>query len=159
MTEVVLLPAESYFEFPVGCRFSLTQCHQSYSNMSLKLKRELFVKMDSIAPEYGLVELTYPSFTRTYGFKSLPLSAADAVEGVCSLLEASEGVRIEVEVEGSKGGGEWFGGARLWGTAEGRERGERKEGGEDGEEEEEVDERAWEGCFWSAFDAVRIGGE
>lgn len=130
--------------------------------MSLKLKRELFNKMDSIAPEYGLVELTYPSFTRTYGFRSLPLSAADAVEGVSSLLEAAEGVRIEVEIEGSKGGGEWFGGARLWamgdtvvGPAKTQEG--NADDGEDGAAE--IDERAWEGCFWSAFDAVRIGGE
>lgn len=82
--------------------------------MDMDLKRQLHSKLEAIAPEYGLVELTYPSFTRSYGFRTQPLSAADMVEGLEALLEVSGGVKMEVEVEGARNGGEWFGGGRLW---------------------------------------------
>ena len=143
--------------------------------MDISLKRQLSHRMDSIAPEYGLVELTYPSFTRTYGFRSLPLSAADAVEGIGALLEAAVGVRLEVEIEGGKGGGEWFGGSRIWalgglgwsGKDENKEALEAAAAlaasGEEGEEEngekKMKDEKAWEKCFWASFDALKPGGE
>jgi len=82
--------------------------------MDMDLKRQLQSKLEAIAPEYGMVELTYPSFMRLYGFKSHPLSAADAVEAVSALLDIAGGVRMEVEVEGARNGGEWFGGGKLW---------------------------------------------
>jgi cell division control protein 45 len=151
--------------------FSLTQCHQAYANMDISLKRQLPSRMDSIAPEYGLVELSYSSFTRTYGFRSLPLSAADAVEAINSLLQAAVGVRLEVEIEGGKGGGEWFGGSRIWslggiGWSGGKDEGGGPGDGREGEEEDEEtaerrakDEKAWEKCFWASFDALKAGGE
>lgn len=80
----------------------------------MDLKRTLVQKLDDIAPEYGLIELTYPSFMKCYGYRSQPLSAADAVEGVSALLDLAGGVKMEVEVEGSRNGGEWFGGGKLW---------------------------------------------
>jgi cell division control protein 45 len=82
--------------------------------MDMDLKRLLRDKMDDIAPEYGLVELSYPSFVRSFGFRTQPLCAADVVEGVSALLQAAGGVRLEVETEGGQGGGEWFGGSHLW---------------------------------------------
>lgn len=82
--------------------------------MDMDLKKTLPGKLEAIAPEYGLIELAYPSFTRTYGFQLASLSAADAVEGLASLLEAAVGVRLEVEREGGRNGGEWFGGTRMW---------------------------------------------
>lgn len=82
--------------------------------MDMDLKKNLIQKLDDIAPEYGLVELSYPSFMRCYGFHTQPLSAADAVEGISALLDVAEGVRIEIEVEGTRNGGEWFGGGRAW---------------------------------------------
>ena len=82
--------------------------------MDMDLKRQLQGKLEAIAPEYGMVELTYPSFMRLYGFKSHPLSAADAVEAVSALLDIAGGVRMEVEIEGARNGGEWFGGGKLW---------------------------------------------
>lgn len=84
--------------------------------MSPTLKRFLPSKLEEIAPEYGLVELTYPSFARSFGFQLASLSAADAVEGLNALLEVASGQRMEVEREGGRGGGEWFGGTRMWGT-------------------------------------------
>jgi cell division control protein 45 len=89
--------------------------------MDMDLKSTLRHKLDAIAPEYGLVELTYPSFTRAFGYRCPSLSAADAVEGLAALLEAATGVRIEVEAENGKGGGEWFGGSKTW-SIEGVER-------------------------------------
>lgn len=95
-------------------RFSLQQCHQAYAHMDITLKRALPEKLAAIAPEYGLSELSYPSCTRAFGFHLSSLSAADAVEGLSALLEAATGVRMEIDKEGGKNGGEWFGGTRLW---------------------------------------------
>ena len=82
--------------------------------MDMDLKRQLRAKLEAIAPEYGLVELTYPSFTRSYGYRTQPLSAADMVEGLGALLEVSGGVKMEIEIEGARNGGEWFGGGKVW---------------------------------------------
>ena len=141
--------------------------------MDIDLKSSLRSKLDSIAPEYGLLELSYPSFTRCFGYRSPPLSAADAVEAISALLDVAGGVRMEVEVEGARNGGEWFGGGRVW-EVEGR-RGERRgrmmEGvsevsGEDrkraesadGEGEEKLEAKMevewWKNNFWTAFDAL-----
>ncbi|BEI83339.1 hypothetical protein CcaverHIS002_0312070 [Cutaneotrichosporon cavernicola] len=94
--------------------YSMQECKQAYAHMDLKLKKELPEKLDAIAPEYGLVELEYPSFVRAFGFEVAVMSAADAVEGLTALLEAATGLRLEVEVEGGRGGGEWFGAMRTW---------------------------------------------
>lgn len=94
------------------------------------------------------------------------------------------GVRLEVEIEGGKGGGEWFGGQRLWAlggslgwSSNGKEpepeeqeqeeeQGGDKAGngvageGEDGRPSSKLkDEKAWEKCFWASFDAIKPGGE
>ncbi|KAF9239582.1 CDC45 family [Melanogaster broomeanus] len=94
--------------------FSIPQTQQPYAHMDLDLKHQLRSKLDAIAPEYGLVELTYPSFARCFGYRAPPLSAADAVEAVSALLDVAGGIRMEVEVEGARHGGEWFGGGRVW---------------------------------------------
>jgi len=141
--------------------------------MDMDLKRLLRHKMDSIAPEYGLVELSYPSFVRAFGFHSQPLCAADVVEGVSALLQAAGGVRLEVETEGGTGGGEWFGGGRIWDMERmlsARESGaaisklkpndgdpsvpkdEDDIGGADGVESS--GEKWWIKNFWVAFDAL-----
>lgn len=73
--------------------------------MDLDLRNTLVKRMESIAPEYGLTELLYRSFVRSVGFRSAPLSAADAVEGVSALLQAAHGVRIEIEAPGYGFGG------------------------------------------------------
>lgn len=76
---------------------SLANCRQTYEHMDLDLKESLVRRMESIAPEYGLTDLVFKSFTRSYGFRSMPLSASDAVEGLSALLQAAHGVRVEVE--------------------------------------------------------------
>lgn len=82
--------------------------------MDMDLKKVLLAKLNDVAPEYGLVELSYPSFMRCYGYRSQPLSAADAVEGICALLDVAGGIKMEVEIEGARNGGEWFGSGRVW---------------------------------------------
>jgi cell division control protein 45 len=110
--------------------------------MDIDLKSTLRSKLEAIAPEYGLLELSYPSFTRCFGYRSPPLSAADAVEAVSALLDVAGGVRMEVEVEGARNGGEWFGGGRVWevegargrmGGEEATGEGRRREGEGEGE--------------------------
>lgn len=131
--------------------------------MDMDLKHQLRDKLDAIAPEYGMIELTYPSFVRCYGYHMQPLSAADAVDAINALLDAATGVRIEVETDGARNGGEWFGGGRMWratgrwGVSEAKE----KTGVRDQEEEHAMGEREDEGresClvrnFWNAFDAL-----
>lgn len=136
--------------------------------MDLDLKHQLRSKLDAIAPEYGLVELTYPSFIRCFGYRAPPLSAADAIEAVGALLDVAGGVRMELEVEGARHGGEWFGSGRVWEGSkriievhESRERGEGvdtngdEDGGEDPDNAEERTEVAWwVKNFWAAYDAL-----
>lgn len=65
--------------------------------MDLDLRKTLVERMEAIAPEYGLTDIVYRSFTRSFGFRSVPLSASDAVEGVSALLQAAHGVRVEID--------------------------------------------------------------
>ena len=141
--------------------------------MDVALKKDLQAKLESITPEYGMVELSYSSFTRCCGYRSQPLSAADSVEAISALLDAAGGVRLEVEVEGARNGGEWFGGGKVWqlsgqGSAA-KWRDDERENippggqaalkrplGENGEEEGEGKKQVqwWVRNFWSAFDAL-----
>ena len=80
--------------------FSLTAVRQNYTHMPLDLRRSLVRKLQAIAPEYGLTELTYRGFERSFGFRTAPLGAGDVVEGISALLVAAHGVKIEVETPG-----------------------------------------------------------
>ncbi|KAF8558389.1 CDC45-like protein [Imleria badia] len=148
--------------------FSIPQTQQLYAHMDLDLKQQLRSKLDAIAPEYGLVELTYSSFVRCLGYRAPPLSAADAVEALSALLDVAGGIRMEVEVQGARHGGEWFGSGRVWEGSkqtideahENRERGEgvNKNGEGDGENTDNTEERTevswWVRNFWAAYDAL-----
>jgi cell division control protein 45 len=146
-------------------RFSVPQTQQLYAHMDMDLKRQLRDKLDAIAPEYGMIELMYPSFVRCYGYHMQPLSAADAVDALNALLDTATGVRIEVEADGARNGGEWFGGGRVWhaagrwGVSETKEKaGERGRGQEEedatGERQDEGRESFLVRNFWNAFDAL-----
>ncbi|KAG6874268.1 hypothetical protein C0995_001493 [Termitomyces sp. Mi166 len=158
--------------------FSIGQTQQPYAHMDMDLKRDLVQKLNDVAPEYGLVELSYPSFMRCFGYRSQPLSAADAVEGISALLDAAGGVRIDVEIEGGRNGGEWFGGGRAWQANSGRDSGKKKKEDEKREQsqtivadggqsnvskelhitnrDELVSKRSswWIQNFWTAYDAL-----
>lgn len=127
--------------------------------MDLDLKSTLRSKLESIAPEYGLLELSYPSFTRCFGYKSPPMSAADAVEALSALLQVAGGVKMEVEIEGARNGGEWFGAGRVWEGGKGREvvrqvTAEDDESQEQDGKEKGEDVQWWQKNFWTAYDAL-----
>lgn len=147
---------------------SITQAQQPYSHMDMDLKKTLIQKLEEIAPEYGLVELSYPSFMRCFGFHTQPLSAADAVEGIGALLDVAEGIRIEVEIEGTRNGGEWFGTGRVW-EAYGSEKNNitkdfalAKDNGQAVDNIQELQSNEtqseepdwWVKNFWTAYDAL-----
>ncbi|KAF9501218.1 cell division control protein 45 [Pleurotus eryngii] len=160
--------------------FSIPQTQQPYYHMDMDLKKQLISQLNTVAPEYGLVELSYPSFMRCFGYRSQPLSAADAVEGIGALLDVAGGIRIEVEVEGARNGGEWFGGGRVWETNGAKENARRRKveerenvppGGQarngvekpkpndDGQDDSDeqtgaLDEEWWVKNFWTAYDAL-----
>ncbi|KAI9320750.1 CDC45 family [Dichotomocladium elegans] len=68
--------------------FSLQQCQQVYTHMDMQLKDMLKNKIETVAPLYGLTDICFPSFARTYGYK-LRFSASDAVYALATLLETS----------------------------------------------------------------------
>jgi cell division control protein 45 len=132
--------------------------------MDMDLKKSLIQKLNEIAPEHGLVELSYPSFMRCYGFHTQPLSAADAVEGIRALLDVAGGMRMEVEIEGMRNGGEWFGGGRIWDSNRSEkaskdpepDKSSKPSGGEDPatEDESAKEPEWWTKNFWTAYDAL-----
>lgn len=87
--------------------------------MDIDLKNSLYTKVDSLAPEYGLFDLTFPSFYRKAGYRS-DMSSSDAVEGLGALLEVATGVRLDFgsgadAVSGAGGREEWKAeGMRRW---------------------------------------------
>ncbi|KAG8965065.1 hypothetical protein FRC05_003380 [Tulasnella sp. 425] len=93
---------------------SQKQAQQSFMYMNSELRESLPDQLDNIGAESGLIELSYPSFTKSYGNEMQRTSAADVLAGAGALLEAARGVRLTIEVEGGKGGGELFGGERIW---------------------------------------------
>lgn len=151
--------------------FSMAETQQPYPHMAKDLKLSLRQKLDQIAPEYGLVELSYPSFTRCYGYRTQPLSACDAVEALSAFIDVAGGVRMEVEVEGMRNGGEWFGGGRVWdGGREKRHRNDERENippggivknsvavapvGKGNGDEDGAELQWWVKNFWTAYDAL-----
>ncbi|KAG5459849.1 MAG: hypothetical protein BJ554DRAFT_8182 [Olpidium bornovanus] len=59
--------------------------------MNVDLRTSLRTKINRTAPEYGLHELYFPSFVRTYGWE-YKFSSADAVYAVTAVIECSPGI-------------------------------------------------------------------
>ncbi|CAO3645750.1 unnamed protein product [Mucor fragilis] len=80
--------------------FSLQQCQQVYTHMDMDLKQMLRNKIEVVAPLYGLTDICFPSFTRSYGWESC-LSASDVVYSLSTILETSPAaaVRLGIEIE------------------------------------------------------------
>ncbi|KAG0205351.1 hypothetical protein BGX33_007985 [Mortierella sp. NVP41] len=76
--------------------FSLEECNQVFAHMSIDLKKILKERVELVAPEYGLHEVLYTSFTRSYGYRGL-MSASDVVCSVTSLLEASPAALVAMK--------------------------------------------------------------
>lgn len=56
--------------------------------MDMELKEMLRNKIETVAPLYGLTDILFPSFARTYGWKHR-FSASDVVYALVTLLETS----------------------------------------------------------------------
>lgn len=97
--------------------FSLEQCKQSYTHMDMDLKRTLRTKVDQVSPEYGLFDISFPSFIRSFGYQSI-LSSSDVVECVSALLEVANGVRLDF---GNEIGGAIWSGSKAWDSSIGKE--------------------------------------
>lgn len=82
-----------YLGIVIWDRFSLEECNQVFAHMSIDLKKILRDRIETVSPEYGLNEILYTSFTRSYGFRGL-MSASDAVYAVTSLLETSPAASV-----------------------------------------------------------------
>lgn len=130
--------------------------------MDSDLKNSLFTKVAELAPEYGLLDLTYPSFIRKSGYKS-DISASDAVEGLRALLEVATGVRLDFGNggigAGTGGREEWSEGLKGWVERDGEDKENRKpQGGDDEEGEQAAAERKEQDWgtrnFWLAWDAL-----
>lgn len=152
---------------------SIQQSQQSYIYMNAALRDKLPDQLEAIAPESGLVELVYPSFTKSFGNEMPRTCAADVLAGVGALLEAARGVKVTVEVEGGKGGGELFGSERLWdlkkdssGKGKDKPKPSRQSLGNSAADEEDGDDgegdgslvvdgqKVWIHNFWAAYDAL-----
>ena len=66
--------------------FPLQQCKQRFAMMDSEIKELLPDALGQYAPEFGLADLTFPSFVKTLDNK-LQVSAADCVHAVQALLE------------------------------------------------------------------------
>jgi cell division control protein 45 len=135
--------------------------------MDSDLKRSLREKVESIAPEYGLFDLSYPSFVRANGYQSL-LSASDCVEGIRALLEVAHGVRgLDLgENSGEKERMLEKVGLRRWDEEDDKENrvpngdgttasaAARVETDEDGQKKRKKSDEWWVRNFWYAWDAL-----
>ncbi len=70
--------------------FALRQCKQKFSVMSSTIKERLPEALETYAADFGLIDVTFPSFVKMLDNK-LQLSAADCVHVVSALLEAGVG--------------------------------------------------------------------
>jgi hypothetical protein len=68
-------------------RFSLIQVNEPYLTMDYQLRNDIYTKFEKNAIYYGLTDLTYPSFQKHYGFRTI-LSAADMVHSLSALIES-----------------------------------------------------------------------
>lgn len=75
--------------------FPLQQCKQKFAVMPSEIKDLLPEKLEEHAADFGLVDVSFPSFVKTLDNK-LQLSAADCVHVVAALLD--------VGVDGGRGG-------------------------------------------------------
>ncbi|CAO1627391.1 unnamed protein product [Sympodiomycopsis kandeliae] len=160
--------------------FSLSHSRQNYNHMPMDLRNSLLKQLNSIAPEYGLGEISLQSFIKYFGFRSIPFSALDMVESLNALLTAATGVKIEVEDEGlvfgnssvgTKGyasngtptSSELFASKRQWhlpgshGDSSQEERGDIDgNGDEDGDDNTNSGSSSWSRNFFITYSALDL---
>lgn len=73
--------------FIVKMGIPLAQCKLDYSSMEMELKESLPMRISKHAAEFGIDDVSIPSFVRDFGFV-MRLSACDAVYALMALIEA-----------------------------------------------------------------------
>jgi cell division control protein 45 len=73
--------------FIVKMGVPLAQCKIDYSSMEVNLKESLPSRISKHAAEFGINDVSIPSFLRDFGFV-MRLSASDAVYSLMALIEA-----------------------------------------------------------------------
>lgn len=73
-------------EFLAELGLPLVQCKQKFSTMDLELRSDVRTMFEEKAEKYGLEDITYNSFTASFGFRH-KFCAADVVYAVLALLE------------------------------------------------------------------------
>jgi cell division control protein 45 len=115
--------------------------------MSIDLKKILKERVELVAPEYGLHEVLYTSFTRSYGYRGL-MSASDVVYSVTSLLETSPASLVAMKY------------SPEWMTEEMRTKGALADVSSTGKEGEDERTSWWHANFFRACDSLDgSGGE
>lgn len=135
--------------------YSIPNAQQSFQMVPMKSREELSERLDQFAPEYGLMDLSYPSFIRYFGYQRQPVGAADMVEALGALLDVGGRVKLVLEVTGAKNGGEWFGGGKVLevgGLWRDEDRQSLPQEGDERVEKKTV--TWWVHNFWDAFDAL-----
>ncbi|CAO3668426.1 unnamed protein product [Umbelopsis ramanniana] len=127
--------------------FSLYQCQQVFTHMDMDLKKILRSKIDSVAPLYGLTDICFPSFSRSYGWRG-HTSASDAVYSLSALLETSPEVaqRLGETVEWNSG--------EQWGANPEDADKETGSGEPDTPRPKKAKNRWWLQNFYTAYDAL-----
>jgi cell division control protein 45 len=77
--------------------FSSLNAQQPYVDMPIELRRDIYEHLEDNAVHYGLTELTFPSFLRYFGLKTV-LSASDIVYCMTALMEAPPRVVRELGI-------------------------------------------------------------
>ncbi|KAF9143076.1 hypothetical protein BG015_000546 [Linnemannia schmuckeri] len=127
--------------------FSLEECNQVFAHMSIDLKKILKERVELVTPEYGLHEVLYTSFTRSYGYRGL-MSASDVVYSVTSLLETSPASLVAMKY------------SPEWMTEEMRTKGALADVSSSGQEGEGERTSWWHANFFRACDSLDgSGGE
>jgi cell division control protein 45 len=142
-----LLPIQSWLLIVSNDSFSLYQCQQVFTHMDMELKKILRSKIDSVAPLYGLTDICFPSFSRSYGWRG-QTSASDAVYCLSALLETSPEVahRLGETVE-------WNNGEQLSADAI-EDENEPANGEPETPRPKKTKQRWWLQNFYTAYDAL-----
>ena len=73
-------------EFLAELGLPLTQCKQKFSTMDLGLRNDVRAMFEEKAEKYALDDITYNSFTASFGYRN-KFCAADVVYAIIALLE------------------------------------------------------------------------
>lgn len=66
----------------------LVQSRKNFASMDLQLRKEFQSTLEKFSEKYGLCDITFPSFTLSFGYRN-KYCASDIVYGLLAILENS----------------------------------------------------------------------